>query len=75
MEQAHRFFNELNHSYNDVHRTKENLFWATYMATSDDHDGFARAEKAYKDFISDRAKLNDVKPRDSSMSCSDCAMR
>jgi Zn-dependent oligopeptidase len=57
MEQARRFFDQLNHAYTSVHRTKEELFWATYMAISDDHEGFARAEKAYKDFISDPAKL------------------
>ena len=34
----------------DVARGKD-LFWATYMATSDDHEGFARAEAAYKEAI------------------------
>ena len=48
---------ELNRAYNAVHKTKEDLFWATYMATSDDQAGFTRAENAYKDFISDPAKL------------------
>ena len=57
MEQARAYFDQLNRAYNDVHKTKEDLFWATYMATSDDQAGFARAENAYKDFISDPAKL------------------
>ena len=57
MERARAFFNELNHAYNAVHRTKEDLFWTTYMATSDDQAGFARAENAYKAFISDPARL------------------
>ena len=41
----------------EVHETKEDLFWATYMAISDDHAGFARAEQAYKAFVSDPVKL------------------
>lgn len=54
---ARAYFDALNHAYVAVHRTKEELFWATYMATSDDHAGFARAEKAYKAFISDPDRL------------------
>ena len=56
MEHARAHFDELNHAYNAVHKTKEDLFWATYMATSGDQAGFARAERAYKDFISDPAR-------------------
>ncbi|SCK26934.1 M3 family metallopeptidase [Vogesella sp. LIG4] len=51
------FFDQLNQDYLHVHKTKEDLFWATYMATSDDHAGFARAEQAFKDFISSPQKL------------------
>jgi oligoendopeptidase F len=54
---ARSHFNELNRAYGAIHKAKEDLFWATYMATSDDHAGFARAESAYKDFISDPARL------------------
>jgi hypothetical protein len=57
MEHARAHFDQLNRAYSAVHKTKEDLFWATYMATSDDHAGFTRAENAYKDFISDPAKL------------------
>ena len=57
MTHARAYFDHLNHAYNVVHKTKEDLFWATYMATSDDQAGFARAEGAYKDFISDPDKL------------------
>ena len=57
MEQARAYFDQLNHDYIAVHRTKEDLFWTTYMGVSDDQAGFARAEAAYKDFISDPAKL------------------
>lgn len=57
LQDARRFFVELNRDYLKVHKTKEDLFWATYMATSDDHAGFARAEQAYKAFVSDPGKL------------------
>jgi hypothetical protein len=57
------FFDDLNHEYLAVHRRKEDLFWATYMATSDDHAGFAEAEKAYKAFISDPKRLAAVRER------------
>jgi oligoendopeptidase F len=57
LEHARIYFDELNGVYNAVHKTKEDLFWATYMATSDDQAGFARAERAYKDFISDPDRL------------------
>src|SRR3984957_6522743 len=57
MEHARAYFDQLNRAYSAVHKTKEDLFWATYMATSDDQAGFTRAENAYKDFISDPEKL------------------
>src|SRR5262245_35527387 len=58
MNDARAFFDELNRTYSSVHKTKEDLFWTTYMATSDDQAGFARAERAYKEFISDPARLH-----------------
>ncbi|MEO7271731.1 MAG: M3 family metallopeptidase [Vicinamibacterales bacterium] len=57
MQSAREYFDYLNHAYIAVHKTKEDLFWTTYMATSDDQTGFARAESAYKEFIGDPAKL------------------
>ena len=57
MQSAREYFDYLNHAYVAVHKTKEDLFWTTYMATSDDQAGFARAESAYKDFIADPGKL------------------
>jgi oligoendopeptidase F len=51
----------LNTEYLTVHKTKEDLFWDTYMAVSDDDAGFARAEEAYKNFISDPARLAAVR--------------
>ena len=55
--EAREFFTRLNHEYVAVHKAKEDLFWATYMATSDDHAAFARAEQAYKSFVSDPGRL------------------
>jgi hypothetical protein len=62
MHSAREYFDYLNHAYVAVHKAKEDLFWATYMATSGDHSGFARAEGAYKEFIGEPAKL--TKTRD-----------
>ncbi|TDR80098.1 M3 family metallopeptidase [Paludibacterium purpuratum] len=50
-------FDTLNRDYLAVHKTKEDLFWQTYMAVSDDHAGFARAEAAFKDFVSSPERL------------------
>src|SRR5215467_7878973 len=61
LEHARIYFDELNGVYNGVHKSKEDLFWATYMATSDDQAGFARAERAYKDFISDPDRLRETR--------------
>ena len=57
------FFDGLNHDYLAVHRRKEDLFWSTHMATSDDHAGFAEAELAFKSFVSDPARLAAVRDR------------
>ena len=63
MSSASTFFHQLNQNYLQVHRTKEALFWDTYMAISDDHAGFAHAEQAFKAFISDPARLDQVPVR------------
>ncbi len=61
MQDARSVFDTLNTDYLAVHKTKEDLFWDTYMAVSDDDAGFARAEEAYKNFISDPARLASVR--------------
>ena len=53
LQDAQTFFDTLNHAYVAVHKTKEDLFWSTYMGISHDDGAFATAERAYKDFISD----------------------
>ncbi len=57
MQSARDVFHALNNDYLAVHKTKEELFWATYMATSTDDASFSRAEESYKNFISDPARL------------------
>jgi hypothetical protein len=54
---ARAFFDTLNHAYVAVHKAKEDLFWTTYMGTSHDDAGFAKVERAYKDFVSDPSRL------------------
>lgn len=61
MQNARTVFDTLNTDYLAVHKTKEDLFWDTYMAVSSDDAGFARAEEAYKNFISDPARLDTVR--------------
>ena len=61
MQSASEIFHTLNADYLAVHKTKEDLFWATYMATSTDDAGFSRAEESYKNFISDPARLAAVR--------------
>ena len=54
---ARNYLNQLNADYLQVHRRKEDLFWSTYMGTSDDQAGFTAAEQAYKGFCADPARL------------------
>jgi oligoendopeptidase F len=61
MSSARELFDQLNTEYTVVHKTKEDLYWSTYMATSNDDAGFARAEEVYKNFISDPARLGAVR--------------
>ena len=61
MQEARALFDTLNTEYLTVHKTKEYLFWDTYMAVSSDDAGFARAEESFKNFISDPARLASVR--------------
>jgi oligoendopeptidase F len=61
MKDASVFFHRLNREYLAVHQAKEELFWSTYMGTSEDHAGFAAAEKAYKQFVADTGRLEEVR--------------
>lgn len=61
MNETLAFFHQLNQDYLQVHRTKEDLFWDTYMGISEDHAGFAKAEQAFKTFLSDATRLQDIR--------------
>ncbi|WP_429087331.1 M3 family metallopeptidase [Aeromonas veronii] len=58
---ARNYFNQLNADYLQVHRRKEELFWSTYMGTSDDQAGFTTAEQAYKAFCANPARLPELR--------------
>ncbi|MGL6006633.1 M3 family metallopeptidase [Aeromonas sobria] len=58
---ARNYFNQLNADYLQVHRRKEDLFWSTYMGTSDDQPGFTAAEQTYKAFCANPARLPELR--------------
>ena len=58
---ARNYFNQLNADYLQVHRRKEDLFWSTYMGTSDDQAGFTAAEQAYKAFCANPERLPELR--------------
>ncbi len=61
MTNALNYFNDLNKDYLHVHKTKEDLFWSTYMGTSEDHKGFASAETSFKKFVSNPDRISEIK--------------
>lgn len=61
LQKTEDYFYNLNHEYLKLHRQKEDLFWCTYMGTSDDHDGFAEAESLLNDFISSPQRITQTK--------------
>lgn len=61
MQTAKQYFDLLNNDYLAVHREKEDLFWSTYMATSDRTDDFAGSEKRWTDFISNASRIGEIK--------------
>ncbi len=71
MPNARVLFDQLNTEYLAIHKAKEDLFWDTYMAVSSDDAGFARAEGNYKNFISDPARLAEVRDALASLPDSD----
>lgn len=61
MRKAKHYFDSLNNDYLAIHRKKEDLFWSTYMATSNKSKEFALAEKQFTDFISDANRISEIK--------------
>ena len=58
---AKAYFQQLNRDYLAVAEPKEDLFWVTHMGTSDEHDAYAAAEKAYNHFVSNPARISELK--------------
>lgn len=52
-----QYFDQLNQDYLALHRSKEDLFWDTYMGTSKAHDEFAQAESELQRFIADPSRI------------------
>jgi len=61
MTTPHQYLDTINHQYLAVHRAKEDLFWLTYMGTSDAHDESSKAENLWVNFISDPKLLSDIR--------------
>jgi len=55
------YFTQLNADYLGLAEPKEDLFWTTFMGTSEAHDARAEAEKAYNSFISNPARIRQLK--------------
>jgi oligoendopeptidase F len=58
---ANDYFKALNTDYLSLAEPKEDLFWTTFMGTSDDHDARSASEKAYNHFISNPARIAELK--------------
>ena len=58
---ANEYFRALNADYLSLAEPKEDLFWTTFMGTSDDHDARSAAEKSYNHFISNPARIAELK--------------
>lgn len=59
--QPTEYFDQLNADYLALAEPKEDLFWTTFMGTSDEHDARAEAEKAYNRFISNPARIDELR--------------
>ncbi|MGR5145025.1 M3 family metallopeptidase [Photobacterium alginatilyticum] len=58
---ASAYLDSLNQRYLSLHRAKEDFFWETYMGTSDDHEGSARAETQWAAFLSTPTQIIELK--------------
>jgi oligoendopeptidase F len=69
------YFNQLNHDYLALHRRKEDLFWSTYMGTSDDHNSFADAEAVLSAFIAAPSRIKETRDHLQSLSHEDQGLK
>ncbi|MFK8012342.1 MAG: M3 family metallopeptidase [Marinicellaceae bacterium] len=61
MHKSKQYFDALNRDYLAIHREKEDLFWSTYMGTSDESEAFANSEKTWAEFISNAQRISEIK--------------
>lgn len=54
---ATQYLKDLNQRYLDVHRTKEDLFWDTYMGIGNEHDRYTTAQTAWTHFLSNAEQI------------------
>jgi len=52
---------EFDREYLDVHVRKEDLYWTTYMGTNPNPTAFEEAEGAYKAYVSDPQRIDEVR--------------
>jgi oligoendopeptidase F len=56
-----QYFDRLNQDYLAVYTPKERWFWTNYMGTTADHAAFAASETAYKSFIADPERIDELR--------------
>ncbi|MFZ4834596.1 M3 family metallopeptidase [Rouxiella sp. Mn2063] len=63
MKKSQAYFDALNHDYLKIHQTKEELFWQNYMGTGEEDVSarYAAAESAYKRFIAEPSRLQEIR--------------
>jgi oligoendopeptidase F len=59
--QPSEYFQQLNTDYLALAEPKEDLFWTTFMGTSEDHDARAAADKAYTSFVSNPERIAELR--------------
>ena len=58
---AQDYFHQLNADYLAVAEPKEDLYWSNYMGTSDNMDALSEAETRYNHFISNPARVAELR--------------
>ena len=58
---ANDYFKRLNNDYLAVAEPKEDLYWSNYMGTSDNIDELTKAETRYNHFISNPARIAELR--------------
>ena len=61
MSTPHEYFEQLNRDYLSLSQPSEELFWTTFMGTSDDHDARVAAENALNAFNANPARIAELR--------------